>query len=216
VEEVKTEDDKSVEDDMLSVLKMLKEHNKKFSFRKNKSGNYEVIGCSPTQIEVRPMYMDSYDVIFMLDGTDREKKLNLDLKGVKEFIKAKLTSKLENYTKSSFNKAANTTEDVTKKTAGLPSTKQNDIKKVGDTKNDNKDYSEAGRRKNVELAQHLAHFLHNKGCNVVVSLVSPYKDQRDEFKNKLGDTINEFYVHTSEIRGTLVNAPSIRRLGHAD
>jgi adenylylsulfate kinase len=66
---------------------------------------------------------------------------------------------------------------------------------------DNKDYSEAGRRKNVELAQHLAHFLHNKGCNVVVSLVSPYKDQRDEFKNKLGDTINEFYVHTSEIRG---------------
>jgi len=66
---------------------------------------------------------------------------------------------------------------------------------------DNKDYSEMGRRKNIELAQHLAHFLHNKGCNVVVSLVSPYKDQRDEFKNKLGDAINEFYVHTSEIRG---------------
>jgi adenylylsulfate kinase len=66
---------------------------------------------------------------------------------------------------------------------------------------DNKDYSEMGRRKNIELAQHLAHFLHNKGCNVVVSLVSPYKDQRDEFKNKLRDAINEFYVHTSEIRG---------------
>jgi 6-pyruvoyl-tetrahydropterin synthase len=153
VEEVKTEDDKSVEDDMLSVLKMLKEHNKKFSFRKNKSGNYEVIGCSPTQIEVRPMYMDSYDVIFMLDGTDREKKLNLDLKGVKEFIKAKLTCKLENYTKSSFNKAANTTEDVTKKTAGLPSTKQNDIKKVGDTKNDNKDYSELDVKKEADMPE---------------------------------------------------------------
>jgi len=66
---------------------------------------------------------------------------------------------------------------------------------------DNKDYSEMGRRKNIELAQHLAHFLHNKGCNVVVSLISPYLDQREDFKNKLGDSVNEFYVHTSEIRG---------------
>lgn len=66
---------------------------------------------------------------------------------------------------------------------------------------DNKDYSEVGRRKNIELAQHLAHFLHNKGCNVVVSLVSPYKDQRDSFKLKLGDSIKELYINTIEIRG---------------
>jgi adenylylsulfate kinase len=66
---------------------------------------------------------------------------------------------------------------------------------------DNKDYSEAGRRKNIELAQHLSHFLHNKGQNVVVSLVSPYKDQRDKFKEKMGDNIKEIYVHTTEIRG---------------
>ena len=144
VEEVKTEDNKSTEDAMFSVLKMLKEHNKKYSFRKNKAGNYEVIGCSPTQIEVRPMYMGSYDVIFMLDGTDREKKMNLNLKGVKEFIKEKLTSKLENYTKSAYNKTSVTGEDVTRtRTAGLPETKQNGIKKVGGNKNENKDYNEA-------------------------------------------------------------------------
>lgn len=65
----------------------------------------------------------------------------------------------------------------------------------------NKDYSEIGRRKNIELAQHLSHFLHNKGQNVVVSLVSPYEDQREEFKDKLGESIKEFYVHTTEIRG---------------
>ena len=65
----------------------------------------------------------------------------------------------------------------------------------------NTDYSEVGRRKNINLAQQLAHFLHNKECNVVVSLVSPYKDQRDEFKNKLGKSIQEIYVHTTEIRG---------------
>jgi adenylylsulfate kinase-like enzyme len=66
---------------------------------------------------------------------------------------------------------------------------------------DNKDYSETGRRKNIELAQHLSHFFHNKGQNVVVSLVSPYKDQRDMFKEKIGDNIKEIYVHTTEIRG---------------
>jgi len=66
----------------------------------------------------------------------------------------------------------------------------------------NKDYSEAGRRKNVELAQHLAHFIHNKGGVALVSLVSPYKDQRDSFKELIGDdNIKEIYVHTTEERG---------------
>ena len=66
---------------------------------------------------------------------------------------------------------------------------------------DNKDYSETGRRKNIELAQQLAHFLHNKEYNVVVSLVSPYQDQRETFKNKLKDNIKEFYIYTTEVRG---------------
>ena len=39
----------------------------------------------------------------------------------------------------------------------------------------NKDYSEAGRLKNIELAQNMALFAHKKGFNVCVSLVSPYK-----------------------------------------
>lgn len=65
----------------------------------------------------------------------------------------------------------------------------------------NKDYSETGRRKNIELAQHITHFLHNKGTNVVVSLVSPYRDQREEFKQKIGDDIIEIYVHTENLRG---------------
>jgi adenylylsulfate kinase len=66
---------------------------------------------------------------------------------------------------------------------------------------DNKDYSETGRRKNIELAQQLSHFLHNKKHHVVVSLVSPYRDQREAFKNKLENNIKEFYIHTTEIRG---------------
>lgn len=64
---------------------------------------------------------------------------------------------------------------------------------------DNKDYSETGRRKNIERAQDIALFLNRKGHDVVVSLVSPYKDQRDSFKNT-SDCI-EIYVHTTETRG---------------
>jgi adenylylsulfate kinase-like enzyme len=63
----------------------------------------------------------------------------------------------------------------------------------------NKDYSELGRRRNIERAQEIALFLSGKGYTVIVSLVSPYKDQRDDFK-KISDVI-EVYVHTTEIRG---------------
>lgn len=66
---------------------------------------------------------------------------------------------------------------------------------------DNKDYSETGRRKNIELAQQIAQYLHNKKQDVLVSLVSPYKDQRDKFKEKMGKDLIEIYVHTSEVRG---------------
>jgi adenylylsulfate kinase-like enzyme len=62
----------------------------------------------------------------------------------------------------------------------------------------NKDYSEIGRRLNIQRAQDISLFLNNKGFNVVVSLVSPYKDQREAFKN---NEVVEIYVHTTNIRG---------------
>ena len=65
----------------------------------------------------------------------------------------------------------------------------------------NKDYSIKGRVENVATAQRIAHYLHNKGQNVIVSLVSPYVDQREDFKKLIGiENIVEFYVHTSEER----------------
>jgi adenylylsulfate kinase len=64
----------------------------------------------------------------------------------------------------------------------------------------NKDYSINGRVSNVNTAQKIAHYLHNQGQDVIVSLVSPYIDQREEFKTLLGDQIKEIYVHTTEIR----------------
>jgi len=62
----------------------------------------------------------------------------------------------------------------------------------------NKDYSELGRRKNVERAQDIARYLNSKS-NVVVSLVSPFKDQREVFKDMV--KVKEIYVHTTDMRG---------------
>ena len=39
-----------------------------------------------------------------------------------------------------------------------------------------------------------------EGFDVVVSLVSPYRGQREELKTALDENIIEFYVHTSEPR----------------
>lgn len=64
----------------------------------------------------------------------------------------------------------------------------------------NKDYSKAGREQNIRNAQVIAKYLQNKGFHVVVSLMTPYIDLREEFKNNT-ENVFEVYVHTTEIRG---------------
>lgn len=64
----------------------------------------------------------------------------------------------------------------------------------------NKDYSIKGRVENVGTAQRIAHYLHNQGHDVIVSLVAPYIDQREDFKKLMGENLIEIYVHTSEPR----------------
>jgi adenylylsulfate kinase-like enzyme len=79
---------------------------------------------------------------------------------------------------------------------------QNIIQIDGDEIRDifqNKDYSEEGRRNNIRRAQDIAMFLNAKGIDVIISLVSPYKDLRDELKEK--SNVIEVYVHTSDVRG---------------
>jgi len=65
----------------------------------------------------------------------------------------------------------------------------------------NKDYSEEGRVKNIRNAQMITEYLHNNGCDVVVSLVAPYRTLREEFKERIGfSNFIEFYVHTTQKR----------------
>lgn len=65
----------------------------------------------------------------------------------------------------------------------------------------NKDYSEQGRRKNIETAHAIAKYLENqnKDSLIILSLVSPFRDLREELKQSYG--AKEFYIHTTEIRG---------------
>ncbi len=64
----------------------------------------------------------------------------------------------------------------------------------------NKDFSEQGRRDNIKQAYGIARYLDStEDFDVIIAVISPYKDQRDELK-LLSDCI-EIYVHTTNIRG---------------
>lgn len=63
----------------------------------------------------------------------------------------------------------------------------------------NVDYSKEGREENIRRAQMIAQYLQSKGQTVVVSLVAPYRDLREDFKARA--EVKEVFVHTSEIRG---------------
>tara|TARA_B100001173_G_scaffold310322_1_gene324622 strand:- start:519 stop:974 length:456 start_codon:yes stop_codon:yes gene_type:complete len=63
----------------------------------------------------------------------------------------------------------------------------------------NKDYSRKGREANIRLGMSIAAYLINKDCIPIISLVSPYRFLREEFKAKYN--VLEVYLHTDEIRG---------------
>ena len=63
----------------------------------------------------------------------------------------------------------------------------------------NKDYSRRGREANIRLGMSIAAYLINKNCIPIISLVSPYRFLREEFKSKYN--VLEVYLHTEEIRG---------------
>ncbi len=64
----------------------------------------------------------------------------------------------------------------------------------------NKDYSEEGRKNNIRTAQTIVEYLHLNRCDVVVSLVAPFIELREELKDKIGPDMVEIFVHTTESR----------------
>ena len=57
--------------------------------------------------------------------------------------------------------------------------------------NKNKDYSKAGRIKNISTAISIVRFLSNKKYHCVISIVAPYKFLRDEFITEKISTLFE-------------------------
>lgn len=64
---------------------------------------------------------------------------------------------------------------------------------------ENQDYSIPGRKKNVEFVQKLVDFLTKNDIIPIVCMVSPFKDLREEMKNKY--TTLELYLTCDEERG---------------
>jgi len=71
---------------------------------------------------------------------------------------------------------------------------------------DNQDQSEAGHTENIKDTQLIAEYIHNSGSDVVVSMITPYKELREGFKTQLGEKIVEIYVYTTKKK--LVQSPS--------
>jgi adenylylsulfate kinase-like enzyme len=63
----------------------------------------------------------------------------------------------------------------------------------------NKDYSKEGREKNIQKAFDIAKYLQSNDTDVVISLVSPYKELREQFKSEC--KVIEIYCHTKKMRG---------------
>jgi adenylylsulfate kinase len=63
----------------------------------------------------------------------------------------------------------------------------------------NTDYSKEGRYKNITKAFDIAKYLDDCGNDVVISLVSPYRELREQLKSECN--VTEIYCHTKKMRG---------------
>jgi adenylylsulfate kinase len=63
----------------------------------------------------------------------------------------------------------------------------------------NKDYTKEGREKNIQKAFDIAKYLDSCGSDVVISMVSPYIELREQLKSEC--KVQEIYCHTKKMRG---------------
>jgi adenylylsulfate kinase-like enzyme len=62
----------------------------------------------------------------------------------------------------------------------------------------NEDYSQIGEVESIKDTQLIAEYIHNSGSDVVVSMVTPYRELREGFKEHIGENIVEIYVYTTK------------------
>lgn len=64
----------------------------------------------------------------------------------------------------------------------------------------NQNSTEQQRIANVEFAQKMSKYLSDQGHTVIVSMVSPYRWQREFLKAQMDGNLHEVYLYTSEAR----------------
>jgi diadenosine tetraphosphate (Ap4A) HIT family hydrolase len=89
--------------------------NKTYSVKKNDAGNFELCGCEPYHIHIRPRWNNNFEILAYKDKIDRTKKIGCDYDEVKDFLKSFLTSDKENYINAAYNKSAENSVDKEKK-----------------------------------------------------------------------------------------------------
>ena len=75
------------------------------------AGNYNICECEPHHVSIRPIVHDIFDCVYIKDGTDREKKLYIEFKDLKKWIKEKLDSNDLNYVDSAYDKSVENSKD---------------------------------------------------------------------------------------------------------
>lgn len=95
--------------------KEVKKINKSYSVSKNDAGNFEMCGCEPHHVFIRPRWNNNFEVLAYKDNTDRTKKIGLSYEDVVEFMKDYLSSEDANYVDEAYNKSAENSVDKEKK-----------------------------------------------------------------------------------------------------
>lgn len=115
IEEKTVEFEKTCAEMEEELDKEVKKIDKHYSVKKNDAGNFEMCGCEPHHIFIRPRWFNNFEVLAFKDKTDRTKKMGLTYDDVKEFIKTTLSEKEENYVNKAYNKVAKNSVDKEKK-----------------------------------------------------------------------------------------------------
>lgn len=65
---------------------------------------------------------------------------------------------------------------------------------------DNKDYSVDGRKRNITTATLLAKLISKNNIVVIVSLINPFRELREQIKSDSQFKVKEIYLHSNRIR----------------
>jgi hypothetical protein len=152
LEEIKSENDETIASEMEEINKLIKAKLKDCELARGDDKNYHLNGEFPHQLCIIPQSQGMYAIQYIKHGTERVKKLNQKLEDLKKFIEEILKDKSVSYVLKAQNKAVENNNDKTEK-SGNPRADIVKKKEIKDTKNENKDYTEQGVKREEDMPE---------------------------------------------------------------